>query len=165
MSKLLPQVSPLVLSSLGRHLRQAELISFPESVYGESKIVCAPPWIESRIPALLRPLRKLVSLTMIYVQFKSLTQLLNIIRSLPQIRDLHLKRVEILQAPRHFFWPPSVVLTELQIFRLEECRVPTHVIPALISLGIQGKPSFISSPATPSRHLRQLNGILLHYDD
>ncbi|EKM53951.1 uncharacterized protein PHACADRAFT_257463 [Phanerochaete carnosa HHB-10118-sp] len=160
-----PPSFALVLSSFGIHLHQAELISLFESRYSSSEMICAPPWIETRIQALLRPLRELVSLNMDDLEFKSLTQFLRIIRGLPRIRDISLKKIKVLLAPQHFFWPPSVTLTELQTFQVQECQVPTYAILALTSLGILGKPSSSSSLAVALQHRQRANGIPLHHDD
>ncbi|EKM53953.1 uncharacterized protein PHACADRAFT_209784 [Phanerochaete carnosa HHB-10118-sp] len=154
----------LVLSSLGHHLRQSQCISWSGTRMPGDDVAAhiqeAPPRVETGISALLRPLRNLDSLHLCRIKFQSLTQLFRVFRGLPRVREIHLKDIELLKAPERYYWPPSLILTELQVLKIVDCSIPPLAIPALVSLGIWGMPG---SSALQQR--RELNGISPHYHD
>ncbi|EKM53949.1 uncharacterized protein PHACADRAFT_257457 [Phanerochaete carnosa HHB-10118-sp] len=154
----------LVLSSLGHCLQRSRYIDWSKTRAGTNVAVHireAPPRIEAAISALLRPLRNLGSLHLDRIEFQTLTQLFRIIRGLPRVRDVQLEHVEVQKAPGRSYWPPSLILTELQVLRIIDCSIPAPAIPALVSLGIRGTPS--SNSILQRR--RTLNGISLRDDD
>ncbi|EKM53912.1 uncharacterized protein PHACADRAFT_257408 [Phanerochaete carnosa HHB-10118-sp] len=163
----------LALSSLGLHLRQTSniLCNYCDSYLPDIFAIReAPPRIEAAVSALLRPLQHLTHLHLGDMKFRSVTQLLGIIRAQPHIQHIYLEWIEVLQATERFYWPPNLALTSLQHFKLDHCTVPANTIPIFVSLMLGGKPNFTPSPPGVPQHYSQQPGHShssrrIHHDD
>lgn len=126
----------LVLSSVSHYLRQTNNVRHIGDGYKGAVMQKAPPQIETAASALLRLLKHLTHLELYYVKFKSITQLLGVIRAQLHIQNIFLDSIEVLQAIERFYWPPSLVLTKLQDFLVRCCVVSTNAIPVFLSLAL-----------------------------
>lgn len=141
----------LVLSTLGLHLQQAGSVNIRTPCHdaaGFVKQLEAPPRFETAISALLRPLHDITLLNLHSVIFRSLTQLLRIIRGLPQIQHIDLSWITVMQASENLYWPASLALTELQEIKMCCCFMPASAISAFISLAFRGKPNLMFESPT-----------------
>ncbi|EKM56478.1 uncharacterized protein PHACADRAFT_207706 [Phanerochaete carnosa HHB-10118-sp] len=150
----------LALSSLGRNLQQVESLEWAKPRSLADRVQEAPPRFETAVSALLRPLRRLDSLQISHVEFKSLRQLLCIIRAHPQIAHIDLTCISVLQGFERSYWPPSVVLNELNIFTMVDCRIPVRTLPTFLSLAFRGR----LDSSTTSRGLRTFGDAIFDPD-
>lgn len=143
----------LVLSSVGHHLRQTNNVQYwGDRTRSGVVIQEAPPRVQAAAAALLRPLQHLNHLVLYDMKFKTLTQLLGVIRAQPQIQSVELHNIQVLQATERFHWPPSLTLENLQRFFVEGCRVPTNSILTFLSFALAGNPNFLPSPTGVTSH-------------
>ena len=132
---------PLFLATSGQWLRPLKELHWNHPFSRSFRILHAPPRVEIALAALLHPIRTLTSLTLCDMEFKSFAQLLRILRAVPLIESIYLKRVTVLHALERLQWPRSIVLTALGCLHASGCRMPLHTLPSLVSIGLRGTPN------------------------
>ena len=152
----------LLLATSGQWLRSLDELDWAHPSSTSFRILHAPPRVEIVLAALLRPIRTLTSLTLRNMEFKSFAQLLRILHAVPLIETIDLGRVTVLHAPERLHWPTSIVLTDLVYLHMEDCRLPLHALPSLVSIGLCGTPNPDASLIEGQQYYTARYGGFLH---
>lgn len=132
--------------------RSSGVPMFPGTTFWKARV-------EAALPALLRPLRHLRTVSIESVEFVSLSALLRVLSGLLRVRAISLTSVSMLHASERYLWPPSLRLAKLRTFELDRCRLPMCSIPILVSISPVGRPEMTPHILPDSE---RLCGVRLH---
>ena len=153
----------LFLATSGQGLRRLDMLHW-EHPLTTIQLMPAPPRVEIALPALLHPVRTLTILKLSDMVFKSFAQLLRVFRALPLIKVIWLRGVTVshASAPERLRWPRSIVLTALGGLYIQDCSIPLHTLPSLVSIGLRGTPNSDASPVEAQKYSMTHHGGFLH---